>query len=132
MDNQIWTIKALINGNFFLVNKDALQTTEWPHPNVRGLLIKPHPNEEKKSNGLFDLDIKFIVENDNAPEIADLGRNILDIYINLLTFLSGCPVNLAKDPYLTYDYTGTNKHRKKIFSNNNMAEKRHRRKRPYK
>jgi len=120
MDTQTWIIKAQIKGNFFLTGRDEVTSTKYPHPNVRKLLIKPQLNESEKFNGLFDLDIYFIVEGTDkysvSPnEIADMGRNILNTYINLLTFLSGCPVRLIRQPSLTYNIPNTNKSRTICF-----------------
>ena len=116
MSIQIWDLKGEIIGNFFLVYEEVLRpSTPPPHPAVRNLVIEPEFNDKNKQTGKFNIDLTFEVdskEDKPAPNvIADIGRDIFNIYVDLLAFLSGYPIRILKPPYIVHNYPGTNKYR---------------------
>ena len=117
MYTQTWTINAKIKGNFFLVAHDIIKTTNFIHPNVRKLIIDPEFDNKEKQTGIFNLSIDYIIETKeeraHVQIPADLGRDIFNMYINLLTFLSGSPVRFEGLKF-KYNYPGTAKYRQLI------------------
>ena len=116
MNIQIWDLKGEIIGNFFLVYEEVLRpSTPPPHPAVRKLVIDPEFNDKNEQTGKFNINLTFAVdtEEDKPPSnlIADVGRDIFNIYVDLLAFLSGNPIRILKPPYLVHNYPGTSKYR---------------------
>jgi hypothetical protein len=111
MISEIWNIKAEIIANFFLVNEDRILCQTPPHPAIRYLKIVPELNEQNQQTGKFFIEINYeasTTEELMPAEIpAELGRDIFQYYINLLTFLSGNPIKIVSPPSLTYNYPGT-------------------------
>jgi hypothetical protein len=120
MKEQAWKLKSEITGNFFLLNVDVSESSFPPHPAVRKIRIDPELGIEGNQSGKFFIDIDFVVSTDEEVPlpnvIADVGRDILSVYIDLLSFLSGCPVRISKSPILNFNYPNTNKCRTISFA----------------
>lgn len=119
MNAQLWTISAQIKGNFFLVAHEIIEVKEPIHPNVKGLIIDPEFDDKGEQTGIFNLKIDYLIEIDDKimslEQPANIGRDIFDMYINLLTFLSGSPIKYQKLS-LTYKDNNTNEQKQLIFN----------------
>ena len=115
MSTQIWEIKVKITGNFLLINQENIKSSVPPHPDVCGFFISPEFDNKNKQTGTFNVIIAFKIdaaeEKPPAYQIADLGRDILSIFINLLAFLSVNPVHIIKPISMVYNYPNTKKYR---------------------
>jgi len=116
---QDWILEAKVRGNFYLVDRRNIKSQNPLHPSIRELRIDPEFDKNDKQTGEFNIHIEFTLKSDEErldPVIpADMGRNLLNSYMDLLAFLSNSPVYLVSQPVLTYKYPGTNKYRKIIF-----------------
>jgi len=117
---QIWDIKGEIIGNFFLVYEEILNfSTPPPHPAIRKFVIDPEFNDKNVQTGKFNIDITFAIdtEEEKPPPnmVADVGRDIFNMYVDLLAFLSGNPIRILSPPYIVHNYPGTNKYRRISF-----------------
>ena len=115
MSTQIWEIKVKITGNFLLINQENIKSSIPPHPDVCGFFISPEFDNKNEQTGTFNVNIAFKIdaaeEKPPAYKIADLGRDILSTFINLLAFLSVNPVNIIKPISMVYNYPNTKKYR---------------------
>jgi len=116
MSEQIWSIDAFVSGSFFLVKAEELTSSSPPHPLVRKFQILPEFDNKNKQTGIFNIKIEFGVEagEEEKPEayiISDLARDILDYYLNLLTFLSGSEIKKVKPMNLRYEFPEGNRFR---------------------
>jgi hypothetical protein len=118
MKEQIWTLTYTVLGNFFLV-QDERVTSPPPFPTIRRFIIDPEFDEHDNQTGVFTMSIEFAMavsdEKPRAISVADTGRDMIDYFLSLLTFLSGYPVRVLKPPELTHNYPGTNKFRRISF-----------------
>ncbi len=119
MGKEIWTLKAQLRGNFMLLSEEHLNVRGSPHPTLRRLHFEPQFNKEKQQSGKFNIEIDFEVEFEKTKSpsniVADLGRYLLDYYLNILTFSSGYPAHVVDKPSLHYNYPGTNNYRTLMF-----------------
>ena len=120
MSIQLWDLKGEIIGNFFLVYEEFLSpSTPPPHPAVRKFAIDPEFNDKNVQTGKFNIDITFAIdtEEEKPPPniIADVGRDIFNMYVDLLAFLSGNAIRMLNPPYIVHNYPGTNKFRRITF-----------------
>jgi hypothetical protein len=115
MHKEIWTLHAILAVHVFLVYEDISSVKKPIHPAVRKLIIQPIFDENNKQANRFSIDIDFEITSteDKIDGIKPyyLGIDILQYYINLLTFLSGDPVFLPSEPYVSFYYPGTKKSR---------------------
>lgn len=115
MSTQIWEIKGKIIGNFLLINQENLKSSIPPHPDVCKFSIYPEFDNKNGQTGTFNVNITFKIdsteEKPSAHQIADLGRDILGTFINLLAFLSVSPVLVIKPISMIHNYPNTKKYR---------------------
>lgn len=86
-----------------------------PHPSVRRLVIQPEFDNRNQQTGEFAIEIDFAVEHEEErPDsyvVVDLGREVFDLFLGLLTFLSGYPVYVVNPPGFTHNIPGTDRFR---------------------
>lgn len=115
MNEQIWTLNCRILGNFFLV-KDETISSPTPFPSILKFVINPDFDENENQTGEFTISIEFAVDASNGKptkrSVSYIGRDMLDYFLSLFTFLSVHPVRVLEPPVLTYHYHGTNRFRK--------------------
>ncbi|MEJ2140930.1 MAG: hypothetical protein P8Y24_01000, partial [Gammaproteobacteria bacterium] len=114
------SIDAFVSGSFFLVKAEELTSGSPPHPLVRKFQIFPEFDDKNKQTGIFNIKIEFGVEvgEQEKPEaciISDLARDILDYYLNLLTFLSGSEIKKVKPIDLKYKFPKENRFRAILY-----------------
>jgi hypothetical protein len=78
------------------------------------MTLTPQLNDQHQQTGNFDIAIDFVLVNlgtlGSVNELAaDVGREILDYYLGLLSFLCGDSVTLIAPPSFTYKDPGSNK-----------------------
>ena len=119
MNSHTWILKTEIFSNFLLVGQDDFQLSTPPHPSFRNIKIEPVFNEKQKQTGRFMIEIHFVIKTEEEkpkPHIpADIGRDIFNIYMDLLTFLSGYPIILTKQIVLYYEYPDHKNFRQLVF-----------------
>lgn len=112
---ETWTAEADIIGDFFLVKEEELKPGHKPHPAILRMVLDPEFDDNNRQIGKFKLEISFELDAQqgklptNIP--ANIGRDLIDYYVDALAFLSGRPVKIAKGPTVKHQYTGTNKFR---------------------
>ena len=113
-----WKLIATISGNFFLVTEELIKSSDPPHPALRRFELQPEFDDANNQTGRFVIDIDLSFDSSisiDKNELADIGRDIINFYCEFLSFLSGHPVQIVKNPELTYNYPGTKKFRKILF-----------------
>jgi hypothetical protein len=120
MSEQLWSIEAVISASFFLVSVDQSSFEIQPYPNLKSFKLIPEFDTNDKQTGVFNIKIEFIVQDDDVAKlepniIADLARDILDHYINLIVFLTSNVVKKLKPVTLKYEYPEGGKFRNIIF-----------------
>ena len=113
MSSELWLIKVDVQTEFFLSEIERFSADRPLDPSVERLVIIPKQGEKGEQTGIVQISIGFRVdvtgEERDALAIADLGRDILNSYLALLTFMSGRPISLVSKPYLVHLYPGTRK-----------------------
>jgi|LQYC01.1.fsa_nt_gi hypothetical protein len=109
MSIRVYNIIGEISVNFFLAYDKILDTLTAPlHPAVKKFVISPEVYVNGEQTGIFSIDLTFetdIEENDphSVNVAADIGRDILNRYLGLLSFGSGNLVRILKPPLLIYN-----------------------------
>jgi hypothetical protein len=112
MADQLWTAHALISSSLVLVKSEQLAYAAKPHPNFRSIIFTPQINDKGQQTGQFQIEIEFVIEDTGDKSsscrlAADIGREILDHYLGLLTFLFDHQIKLTKPPSFNYQYPDT-------------------------
>jgi|LQYC01.1.fsa_nt_gi hypothetical protein len=120
MSIQVWNILGEISGNFSLTYDEILSSLTLPlHPAVKKFVIYPETNFNNDHTGQYMIELTFEVgtAEDSPPvnTIADIGRDIFNRHIAVLSFLSGYPVRILKPPRLIYNDGGIKKIRRITF-----------------
>lgn len=120
MKKEIWNIDSILSGNFTLVKNEQIKSQSPPHQSLKSFKLAPVLDDHQKQTGQFELGIQFEIsfsgERSDSKVPADLGRKLFSHFIDLLTFLSGYPVNILKGPSLIYHYPDSKTHRTLAFS----------------
>ena len=119
MGIQIWDIESVIIGSFFIDSVTELEASISPkYPIVRKFFLNPEFNDKNEQTGKFTIIITFEIDvkenkqaKDSIAEIADIGRDIFNTYMDMLAFLSVHTIHIVKQPVLRYNYPGTNKYK---------------------
>ena len=119
MNTQVWDIDAVIFGNFSIISEvDLIISISPQYPIIRKFLLNPEFNDRNEQTGKFNILISFEIdtkENDRdnnfLTKVADTGRDIFNNYMDILVYLSICPIRIFRKPVLKYNYPGTNRHR---------------------
>ena len=81
LSNQLWTLKAKVTGNFFLVSKEELTSYGAPHQSVKRFVLDPDFDDNNRQTGKFNLEVDFVVDSDEEKPPssipADLGKDLL-------------------------------------------------------
>ena len=114
MGDQLWTAKAKLSSNIVLAKTEAFSLPRPPFPCFRSMTLTPQLNDRHQQTGNFEIAVDFVMDNletsGSATElVADVGREILDYYLGLLSFLCGDRVSLIAPPSFTFREPGTNR-----------------------
>ncbi|HAX98575.1 MAG TPA: hypothetical protein DCY12_06735 [Candidatus Atribacteria bacterium] len=109
MGTQVYNLIGEISVNFFLAYDKILDTLTAPlHPAVKKFVITPEVYVNGKQTGTFLINLTFEIDTEeNDPRFvnvaANIGRDILNRYLGLLSFGSGYPIHILKPPLLIYN-----------------------------
>lgn len=116
MSEVTWTITAESRGYFVLGRQQETGLAFGVHPALRRLSLTPELNEHGAEGGQFQLELDFVVEGmEDDRGAANLGRNVLAAVLDLLTFSTGYPCTLAKDPHIRRPLTENGAYREHVF-----------------
>lgn len=121
MSEQIWTLDAFISASFKLVKIDDSKPATSPFKSLRSFAIYPEFTNDNKQTGVFNLKIEFSVDPSSdgeyeSAQVADLARDMLNYYINLIVFFTGDDVKKVKPTSLVHVYPDGIKSKAIVFA----------------
>lgn len=113
----MWTVIAEGQGYFVLDRRQETNFTFRVHPALRQIRLTPDLDERGRETGRFHLELDFVLENLEAdPEAANVGRDVLAAVLDILTFSTGYPCGVTKDPHVRRPLSEKGAYREHFFA----------------
>ena len=116
MAHEVWVATAVFSANFMLVSDEQIVGAVKPHPSILMLKLEPIISENGRPSGNHKIEISYSVphnegEKSTAHIVTDIGREIFQLIIDTVTFLTAQPVLIVQPLGFTHHFPETNNYR---------------------